>query len=289
MDKPLVIYHYPCDDGFGAAYCAWRKFRDDADYMPMSYGQAPPDVTGRTVYILDFSFKSDPFYKMLNQAKHVTWLDHHKTAFEQWVGGIPEGGEYEEKEPHYYIRLDNNKSGAMLAHEHFHPDEPVPSLLICYVQDNDLWRHKMPGSRAFTRNLRSHPYLFEEWHKIANYSQAKINAFIEEGEAIDRFYFSQLRSHVDNVKRPCTIDGIPGLAANLPSMFASDGGHMLANESGTLGLTWYQARTGGIHCSLRANGGIDVSAISARRGGGGHRNAAGFTLKSFADLEKLFR
>ena len=37
--KPLVIYHAHCTDGFGAAFAAWMKLGDDAEYVPMQYGQ----------------------------------------------------------------------------------------------------------------------------------------------------------------------------------------------------------------------------------------------------------
>lgn len=68
-----------------------------------------------------------------------------------------------------------------------------------------------------------------------------------------------------------------GLAANAPASLASDLGHELANTSGTFGLVWSMAGDGQIHCSLRSNGDYDVSAIAKAFGGGGHRNAAGFS------------
>ena len=68
-----------------------------------------------------------------------------------------------------------------------------------------------------------------------------------------------------------------GLAVNAPSFLASDLGHELANKSGTFGLVWSMAGDGQVHCSLRSNGEYDVSAIAKAFGGGGHRNAAGFS------------
>lgn len=32
--KPLVIYYANCADGFGAAFAAWTKLGDDAEYVP---------------------------------------------------------------------------------------------------------------------------------------------------------------------------------------------------------------------------------------------------------------
>ena len=33
MNRPLVIYHGNCADGFSAAWCFWRKYGTGADYV----------------------------------------------------------------------------------------------------------------------------------------------------------------------------------------------------------------------------------------------------------------
>ena len=60
-------------------------------------------------------------------------LDHHATAAED-LAGLP------------FVTIDLDRSGAVLAWEHFHPGRPVP-LLLRYVQDRDLWRWALPRSR----------------------------------------------------------------------------------------------------------------------------------------------
>lgn len=39
MSRILVLHHANCADGFTAAWCAWRYFGDDAEYVPVQYGQ----------------------------------------------------------------------------------------------------------------------------------------------------------------------------------------------------------------------------------------------------------
>jgi hypothetical protein len=34
LTDTVVIYHADCRDGFGAAYAAWKKFGDNASYIP---------------------------------------------------------------------------------------------------------------------------------------------------------------------------------------------------------------------------------------------------------------
>ena len=71
--------------------------------------------------------------------------------------------------------------------------------------------------------------------------------------------------------------GVTGLAVNT-SVHMSEVGHELANKSGTYGLIWYLGENNNVKCSLRSNGDYDVSAIAKCFGGGGHKNAAGFSV-----------
>ena len=89
--KPLVIYHGNCADGFSAAWCFWRYHRDTADYVAGVYQTPPPDVTGRDVYLVDFSYKRAVVADMLTKAARVTLIDHHKTAIED-LAGLDNGG-----------------------------------------------------------------------------------------------------------------------------------------------------------------------------------------------------
>lgn len=306
--KPLVIYHANCTDGFGAAFAAWLKLGDGAEYRPMNYTNdralledAVTSATNREVYILDFSFPRAEMDAIFENAKRVVWLDHHKTAFEMWCKGVPEKGwicqrlNCTEDNPsgNVHIELNNNKSGALIAWEYFHPITKVPKL-IQHIDDRDRWQFKLDGTKELHAALRSHePWTFEQWEAHFLVGNIRFNALKDEGHAI-------LRAHNQNVQvalkqaRSCWIkalkpidlpgsfiDGIlpgwQGVAANAPPSLASDLGHELANKSGTFGLMWSMAGDGQVHCSLRSNGKYDVSAIAKAFGGGGHRNAAEFS------------
>ena len=184
---------------------------------------------------------------------------------------------------------DNDQSGAMLAWRFFHPGTKVP-MLIQHIDDRDRWQFKLDGTKELHAALRSHePWTFEQWEAHFLVGNIRFGELKDEGKAI-------LRAHNQNVQsvlkqaRPCAIrwfdgevDGHPavnvfnGLAANAPAFLASDLGHELANKSGTFGLVWSMASDGQTHCSLRSNGDYDVSTIAKAFGGGGHRNAAGFS------------
>ena len=164
--KPLVIYHDSCADGFDAAFAAWTALGDEAEYFPCQYGEHANSFDtqqcyDRDVYILDFSFPKMIMDSIMALAKKVVWLDHHATSkFDMAsftkdnfnVSRLAEGlypGPWE----HVVIHNDN-KSGALLAWEYFHPDTEVP-MFIKHIDDYDRWQFKIEGTKAFNKALWS--------------------------------------------------------------------------------------------------------------------------------------
>ena len=75
----VVIYHANCNDGFGAAYSAWKLLGNRAEYHAASHGAPPPDVTGKRVVILDFSYDNATTKALIEQAEELWVIDHHKS------------------------------------------------------------------------------------------------------------------------------------------------------------------------------------------------------------------
>lgn len=292
--KPLVIYHDNCADGFGAAFAAWLKFGDAAEYLPMNYGT---DISkdehvfqfeGRDLYILDFSFSKDIMDLLFSYASRVVWLDHHKTAFETWCGKYEKGMFYmavEEDDPRIKIYLDDNKSGALLAWEYFHPGEEIPNL-IRHIDDRDRWQFKLAGTKEVAAALFSYrPWSFEQW-EAEFYDEDKwiagamLGDLMIEGSAILRAQDAAIRGMMTRA-RSCTIRLgtvlLEGLACN-SQVHISELGNELATKSGTYGLVWFLDTDNSVKLSFRSNGDYDVSNIAKVFGGGGHRNAAGATV-----------
>ena len=298
--KPLVLYHANCLDGFAAAYAAWTKLGDNADYVPCQYGEnsflralEQQPIEGRQVYVLDFSFSGEDMLFLYDNARTVTWLDHHKTAFESWLGSMPDSGVWSGGGENFHATLNNHKSGAYLAWEYFHPGESVPKF-IRHVDDYDRWQFLMPGTKELNKAVWSYtPWTFQDFLKY----EGNTEQLIVEGAAILRAHNQNVQSVLHGGTRLCRIMHIKkrlpdsavtqetssivdatGLACNCPSHLTSDVGHELANRSGTFGLCWKQDKNGKIICGLRSNGEYDVSAIAKALGGGGHKNAAGFEI-----------
>lgn len=286
--KPLIIYHAHCTDGFGAAYAAWSKFGDMADYLPMNYGE-PEQVDvdrlyakigvpdNRQVYLLDFSFPADITKWLIQNSAYFVWLDHHKTAFENWAGDEREL--YQDETEYTYILLDNNKSGALLAWEYFCP-AVEPPMVIKHIDDRDRWQFKMDASKEIHAALQADkPWTFDKWDLLTNSDH--YGSLFSQGTAVIKAQGQQVASTA-SYARSCKINGATGLSVNT-NVHISEVGHELANKSETFGLIWYLNADNRANCSLRSNGDYDVSAIAKQFGGGGHKNAAGFNT----DVSKL--
>ena len=268
--KAWVLYHANCLDGFGAAWAAWKTLGDAATYRPVHHGDPLPEIPqGQRVYVLDFCYPPELLTHLAAQSESVVVLDHHISAQGAYA-------RYLEAHPNLpanlHIHFDLGHSGCVLAWRHFHPGQPVPPLLA-HIEDRDLWRHELPGTREINRALYLRlPLAFEVVEALS------LGELEQEGRVLQR----QLQQSVQGLfaqRHAMTVLGQSGLAVNAPAQFASDLGEALAIESGTFGLIYqFNGQRNRWDCSLRSRSEFDVASLASRLGGGGHRNAAGFTL-----------
>lgn len=266
----LIIYHANCWDGFAAAWMlATHKggVYEGAERVPAHYGTEPPDVRGKDVIVVDFSYPRETLQRMYEEAKGLRVLDHHKTA-EASLAGLP------------FCTFDMERSGAMMACDFAEIPKGDPRRqAIEYVQDRDLWRWELPQSKEISAWLRSMPMedatLVELSYAIPD--DYRFWCLAGEGKAI-------LRSHariVDSAAKhavPVTLAGVEGLAVNCTTdgLFSEVAGRLA--ETAAFGAVWFVRSDGQVQWSLRSRGdeGADVSEIAREFGGGGHRAAAGF-------------
>ncbi len=281
--KTLCIYHGHCDDGFAAAWAARKAFVPGFfEFYPGVYQQQPPDVTGRHVLLVDFSYKRPVLLEMAAKARTIVILDHHKTAAED-LSGFREPAPFvewrngdtpliESSDAPIAALFDMGRSGAGLTWDFFAKGKPRPDF-IDYIEDRDLWRKALPGGDEFTIALRSYPQDFEVWDGLV---RAGANALIAEGKSIQRYY----RLRVEELKRSAYeawIDGYHCWIANAPYFAASEVAGELAEKTG-FGACYFEVEKDRFQYSLRARGDFDVSEVAKKFGGGGHKGAAGFTV-----------
>ena len=145
----FVIYHADCSDGFGAAYSAWKLLGERAQYHAAKYGEPAPDVAGKNVVILDFSYDNATTKKLIKSANSLIVIDHHKSAMIEL---------HDVSCTHF----DMNHSGAMLAWKFFHPGKDAPRM-IKFIEGRDLWKWEIPYSKEFSAAFDMVPFTFEDF------------------------------------------------------------------------------------------------------------------------------
>jgi hypothetical protein len=282
----LCIYHGKCADGFGAAWAMRHNWPfADIEFYAADYADKEiPDVKGRVVYMLDFSYKRSIIAQMIKDAETFLILDHHKSAFEELWGldDYPSRPNTHANITDAYLRkpyisnlghvlLDLNRSGALLSWDFFSKGKRPPAL-IQHIDDRDRWQFKLPGTREIQASVFSFPYDFTVWDTLMITDTEKLR---QEGEGIERKHFKDLHELLEQTTRRMIIGGYDVPVANMPYTLASDGGHILAKGE-PFSATYFDT-TKGRKFSLRSqDDGIDVSLIAKSYGGGGHLHASGF-------------
>ena len=299
MWRPDVcIYHFPCDDGFAAAWIVRRKW-PDVVMAPTNYGQMFPDVNyrGKNILIADFSYKPDAISELMMSygARSIVMLDHHKTAqadlkeFTVEMGGDAKftAGDMEGlfrdfaelDRPAVAARFDMDRSGASLAWEFCFPDQPMP-VFIQLIEDRELWRLKLKETRAFSLYLRSYAMDFATWDRIADLIERDPNLVLGEALSIERFYDQKLAEMVPTatLKSIGKWKGVP--VAHAPYAFASDLANLLlkVHPEAPFAAVVVDAYGGRTYSLRSEDSRQDVSEVARTFGGGGHRNAAGFRV-----------
>ncbi|KAF8014601.1 hypothetical protein BT93_H0424 [Corymbia citriodora subsp. variegata] len=170
--KSAVLYHYPCPDGAFAALAAHIYFSatslpalffPNTVYAPLAPDQLPLHEIG-DLYLLDFVGPSGFVREISPHVSRVVILDHHKTALEMLSGDECNAGKNVAK------ILDMDRSGATIAYDYFKEklvgDDKVREFermrrLFEYIEDGDLWRWRLPNSKAFSSGLKDSSIEFD--------------------------------------------------------------------------------------------------------------------------------
>jgi hypothetical protein len=271
--RRVCFYHAGCPDGFGAAWSVWRAWGDEAEYRPIGHDE-PLDANayeGAEVVFVDIFTRTQTLRALGETAAHVLVLDHHVTSRDRFHAD-PEL-ENELRAGGHRVHFDLSHSGAVLAWHHFHGEE-TPALLD-YVEDQDLWSWKLPHSEEVNAAIASHPRDFATWERLA---AMPIDALVAEGTPLVRLAKIEVARAVKKA-HPLTVAGQRVEAVN-STAHRSAIGHALS-ERAAYGRPWgcvYRVSGMRVDATLYSIGELDVAEIAVELGGGGHRNAAGFSV-----------
>lgn len=267
----VVIYHGECPDGFSAAWVAWKKFGDSADYVATTHGDKPPvELKDKDIFMFDFVYPEDVMTGVVAKNKKVIVIDHHKSA------------EKEVKMAHEYVyKLEN--SGAVLVWQYFYPNLPVPWLLR-YIEDRDIWIMALPYTLEMGLVIDTFDKNFETWSQLSDDLEDNSirEKYIQQGKLI-RKYEDQIVGDIVFNKDLVCFNGLETYAVNAPGFLASQIGDVLRKEKPPIAIIWRYSG-GQLKISLRSDGSIDVAEIAQKYGGGGHKTAAAFKLDKRLEL-----
>lgn len=274
----IVFYHESCLDGFASAYTAWKKFKNKALYIPLSYNATREDILKdkkvkisdlkeKQVYFIDFCLNEVEIKKVEKVAKKLIVIDHHLSK-----------KDLVESLPNSLFRV--GVSGAYLAHEYFFPKKPIPKLIqYISIGDTYTWQDE-EKERIVLAYISTLDFDFKVFVKAEKDLENK-KEFLEIkkiGKILQSNYLKLVSNQI-NSARLINFEGYKVYAINASSTFKNELGHILAQKSKDLFSIVYTFENGELKISLRGEGKTDLSKLAKKYNGGGHFNAASFRTK----------
>lgn len=222
-------------------------------------------ILNEFVFIVDFSFKPEIMEKVLLKTKYVTWIDHHKTAFEYKYSQELKG-----------LR-DNKFSGCELAWKFFYPNISMPRA-VKLIGDRDKWAWKCGADTAFFNTgllLYEHRPKDAIWDRLFGMplGLAEVPNIIKKGKLCLKFRDQFCKDYANSYGFETEFEGYKCFALGL-HMFGSEAfGEKMKKYDICLS---YEYLGGKWIVGLYSDRGIDVSKIAVKYGGGGHLHASGF-------------
>lgn len=278
--KNLIIYHDECTDGF-AAYWVIQKFLSEVSEesigLPAKAGQRMPACDTADIgsaILVDICFEEEDITTLAGQVDHLLVLDHHKTAIEYW----------KDRQRPYNSDFDfrDNKSGAALALEYFHPRSKP--WFIEYVSDHDLNQHNLPNSKEISAYIQSFERTVESYDELENKD-------VDEARCAGKLILANLEKIAKQViESSCSFTkfrrlNVPVVNSPFP-IYQTVLQQLLLTYP--LAVSFYKTKENRWKLSARSREDSAITAYelieSIGKGGGGHKHAAGVTIDSLDDI-----
>lgn len=293
-NQPITVIHHSADyDGIFCREIA-RKFWPNATLIGWDFKDPKIAFPAEgQVYVLDlppecFEEASLPNPDVL--VKRLIWIDHHKTAIERWNPQIPG------------YRIDgvaacrlawqwfSSGHGVPLAVKRFLPEKQdfinrkvLEPLAVRLAGEYDIWDKRDPNAELFQCGLRGVEIGEARWMSLLDLkeSESATMEVLDAGRPIQFYCRNQDASVIQNQGFDLDWEGFRFLALNSArcnslSFLAG----LKPEHDGCLAFKW----TGkGWMVSLYGCPGKpdnDFSVIATKYGGGGHKQACGFTCKT---------
>jgi len=306
----VCVYHRDAD-GCCAAAIVNRRY-PGISLIGLQYGETIPwdKLTGQNVVMVDFSFQPwTEMLRLMREAKHLVWLDHHKTALEEARNYVQDKGvntiNFEKRlrflDTRMEVVLEDGRAGCELTWEYFFPGRLEP-LIVHHIGRYDVWDHKEADTKyvragLLIRDIDPHAYWWQ-WVLASEYFSDDHNpsfkSIVSDGMVIRKFQSAEWERACKNIRivqvnpQRCGWTGIgrdsgPIRIALLNARGNFDVFESLDPTSFDIGALFSWT---GHHWSISLythTEDIDVGAFAKLHGGGGHRKAAGFQTPKLPD------
>jgi uncharacterized protein len=280
----ICIYHSRDLDGWMSAAIVKLKY-PGVELIGWDYGMPLPlfdPETEEDIVLVDVSFPAQTM-QSLAYAFNLTWIDHHISAIK----------EVSTLDPLPFIegRRNDKFAACELTWQYFFTDEPMPEI-VRLLGRYDCFGHKgtdeelkvlefQYGARAVISNPDdAYSMLIECTRtKESEYwflqAQVVVGRIYELGRGIYKYLCTEAKQTYSMIF-PVEFDGYKFACVNQvrfnPINFGID-----YHKDGYDGFACFHFQNGQFNYSLyNDNGNVDCSAICKKRGGGGHKGAAGF-------------
>lgn len=280
-----VIYHKDCMDGLASAFIAHSSFLEadeEAEFYPMHYSDVNnvydiPLNEGDIVYILDFSLPEEMIRELSCKVDHIYIIDHHKTA--QFLLNL--------NIDNVSVDFDNEQSGAMLTFNFFtdRGTNPLEPELFEYVQDRDLWKWELLGSRdisaalALTVKKNSIESFKDAYWLFKDGTENGTDSFKKIGTIALDVQQKQVNEKIDkcfDIKLFEKDFKIINATENISEL-----GNAICNKYDMPSIMFFYTSLDTVVLSFRSLDHLtDVSAVAKKFAGGGHRNSAACEVSS---------
>jgi oligoribonuclease NrnB/cAMP/cGMP phosphodiesterase (DHH superfamily) len=269
MSDSIICVHHTDLDGMSSAAIV-RRAVHGVELRAMNYGDLIPDLSGRHVIMVDFSFQPfDAMVKLGQQAASLTWIDHHRSAIEAAKAA---------KFPAANCR--EGVGACYLTWNHFQGGRPPQAIEL--LSKFDVWdydENRDTDVLPFQYGMLSLPHGPSEiiWDHVLQ-RDADLSGIIDRGRAVHA-YLKQDQAEVAKATsfetefeghKAIAINGVRGSMA-----FAA----VFDPKRHALMIAFRWSKGGWTVSLYTERNDIDCGALCKKHGGGGHPGAAGFQCK----------
>lgn len=223
------------------------------------------------VFMVDFGLQPFDYMERLNKIANLSWIDHHETA-------INEAHKRGFLASNIQV-LEVGKAACELCWETLFPG--VKNRAVHLLGRYDVW-DLIPGTLELQNGLRMNdtlPTNTDLWMKLLGKDEAFLDEQLKTGAILLQKQKMDNEAYVRSCSFETQIDGLNCIAINrgLTNSKIFDSVYDQSKHDAMLTFVW---RKGKWTVSMYTDqDSVNVGTICKARGGGGHKNAAGFQCK----------